>query len=138
MDKTGPIIIIDDDLDDQDLLRELFAELKLDNEVRFFPEGETALDYLSNPAIRPFLIISDVKMPRMDGFELRKQVAARASHSNTTPFLFFTTGSTAQVLNQAYVNSVQGIFQKPVKYHDWKVTITSIIQYWTACMAPQA
>ena len=73
MDKTGPIIIIDDDLDDQDLLRELFAELKLDNEVRFFPEGESALDYLSNPAIRPFLIISDVKMPRMDGFELRKQ-----------------------------------------------------------------
>jgi CheY-like chemotaxis protein len=137
MDKTGPIIIIDDDLDDQDLLRELFAELNLENEVRFFPEGESALDYLTDPAIRPFLIISDVKMPRMDGFELRKQVAARSSHSKTTPFLFFTTGSTAQVINQAYVNSVQGIFQKPVKYNDWKDTISSIVQYWTTCMAPQ-
>lgn len=138
MDKTGPIIIIDDDLDDQDLLRELFAELKLKNEVHFFPEGESALDFLSNPAIRPFLIISDVKMPRMDGFELRKLVAARSENSKSTPFLFFTTGSTAQALNNAYTNCVQGIFQKPVKYNDWKDTITGIVQYWTSCMAPHA
>ena len=136
MDKTGPIIIIDDDLDDQDLLRELFSELDLKNEVRFFAEGETVLDYLSDPAIKPFLIISDVKMPRMDGFELRKLVAARSENSKTTPFLFFTTGSTAPALNTAYINSVQGIFQKPVKYSDWKETITNIVRYWMSCMAP--
>jgi CheY-like chemotaxis protein len=138
MDKAGPIIIIDDDLDDQDLLRELFTELSLKNEVRFFPEGESALNYLSGPAIKPFLIISDVKMPKMDGFELRKLVAARSEHLKTTPFLFFTTGSTAQALNVAYTNCVQGIFQKPVKYDDWKETITNIVQYWTSCMAPNA
>jgi CheY-like chemotaxis protein len=136
MDKTGPIIIIDDDPDDQDLLRELFTELNLQNEVCFFPEGESALTYLSNPAIKPFLIISDVKMPRIDGFELRKEVATRSEYSKTTPFLFFTTGSTEQALNAAYVNSVQGIFQKPVKYSDWKETIKVIVQYWTNCMAP--
>lgn len=136
MDKTGPIIIIDDDLDDQDLLRELFTELNLKNEVQFFPEGESALEYISNPEIKPFLIISDVKMPRMDGFELRKLVASRSEHSRTTPFLFFTTGSTAQALHTAYINSVQGIFQKPVKYSDWKETITNIVQYWSGCMAP--
>lgn len=136
MDKAGPIIIIDDDLDDQDLLRELFAELNLRNEVHFFSEGESALEYLSDPAIKPFLIISDVKMPKMDGFELRKLVAARSEYSKTTPFLFFTTGSTGQALNTAYVNSVQGIFQKPVKYNDWKETITNIVQYWMSCMAP--
>ena len=138
MDKTGPIIIIDDDLDDHDLLRELFAELNLKNEVRFFPEGESALDYLRDPAIRPFLIISDIKMPRIDGFELRKQVAANSENSKRTPFLFFTTGSTTQALNNAYVNSVQGIFQKPVKYNDWKETITNIVQYWASCMTPNA
>lgn len=138
MDKTGPIIIIDDDLDDQDLLRELFTELNLQNEVLFFPDGESALEYLTNPTIRPFLIISDVKMPRMDGFELRKLVASKSEHTRTTPFLFFTTGSTAQVLNAAYVNSVQGIFQKPVRYSDWKETITNIVQYWSGCMATTA
>lgn len=136
MDKTGPIIIIDDDLDDQDLLRELFAELNLRNEVFIFPEGESALEYLSNPSIRPFIIISDIKMPRMDGFELRKQLASRSENSKTAPFLFFTTGSTTQVLNHAYTLSVQGIFQKPVRYNDWKDTISNIVQYWTTCMAP--
>jgi CheY-like chemotaxis protein len=138
MDKSGPIIIIDDDLDDQDLLRELFSEINLRNEVHFFPEGESALDFLTNPAIKPFLIISDVKMARMDGFELRKLVAARSEHSKATPFLFFTTGSTAPALNTAYTNSVQGIFQKPVKYSDWKETITNIVRYWMSCMAPTA
>ena len=136
MDKAGPIIIIDDDLDDRDLLRELFSELNLKNEVLFFSEGESALDYLGDPLINPFLIISDVKMPKMDGFELRKLVASKSENSKTAPFLFFTTGSTAHALNNAYVNSVQGIFQKPVKYNDWKETITNIVQYWTTCMAP--
>jgi CheY-like chemotaxis protein len=136
MDKTGPIIIIDDDPDDQDLLRELFAELELKNEVFFFPEGESALRYLSNPLIHPFIIISDIKMPKMDGFELRKQLATRSVNSKTTPFLFFTTGSTAQLLTNAYTHSVQGIFQKPVRYNDWKLTISNIVQYWTTCMAP--
>lgn len=135
MDKAGPIIIIDDDLDDQDLLRELFAELNLKNEVRIFPEGESALDYLSDPAIHPFIIISDIKMPKMDGFELKKQLASRSENSKTTPFLFFTTGSTAQALNNAYTHSVQGIFQKPVRYNDWKDTISNIVQYWTTCMS---
>ncbi|HUQ67421.1 MAG TPA: response regulator [Flavitalea sp.] len=136
MDKTGPIIIIDDDIDDQDLLRELFAELNLENEIRIFPEGESALDYLSNPAVHPFIIISDIKMPKMDGFELKKKLTERSQNSKTTPFLFFTTGSTAQALNDAYIHSVQGIFQKPVKYQEWKETLKNIVQYWTTCMAP--
>lgn len=136
MDKAGPIIIIDDDLDDQDLLRELFAELNLANEVCIFPEGEAALSYLSNPAVHPFLIISDIKMPKMDGFELRRQLTERSENSKTTPFLFFTTGSTSQALNKAYTLSVQGIFQKPVRYNEWKDTISNIVKYWNTCMAP--
>jgi CheY-like chemotaxis protein len=136
MDKTGPIIIIDDDLDDQDLLRELFSELNFKNEVCIFPEGELALQYLSNPSIRPFIIISDIKMPKMDGFELRRQISIRSENSRSTPFLFFTTGSTSQALNEAYSHSVQGIFQKPVRYNEWKETISSIVHYWTTCMSP--
>lgn len=136
MNKTGPIILIDDDLDDQELLRELFADLNLKNEVCIFPDGEAALNYLSDPNIHPFLIISDIKMPKMDGFELRRQVVARSENSKTTPFLFFTTGSTPQTLNNAYSLSVQGIFQKPVRYKEWKETLFNIVQYWTTCMGP--
>ena len=136
MDKAGPIIIIDDDLDDQDLLRELFSELTLKNEVCIFPDGDSVLTYLSNPSIHPFIIISDIKMPKMDGFELRKHISLKSENSRSTPFLFFTTGSTSDALNLAYSHSVQGIFQKPVRYNDWKETITNIVNYWATCMAP--
>jgi len=136
MNKTGPIIIIDDDQDDQELLRELFADLNLKNEVFIFDEGESALNYLTDPCIHPFIIISDIRMPKMDGFELRRQVSSISENSKTTPFLLFTTGSTAHVLNKAYSLSIQGIFQKPVKYNEWKETINNIVQYWTSCMGP--
>lgn len=136
MNKTGPIIIIDDDSDDQELLSELFTEIKLNNEVRIFAEGEAAIEYLSDSRIQPFLIISDIKMPKMDGFELRELLFMKSERLKITPFLFFTTGSTPQLLNRAYSTSVQGIFQKPVRYHEWKQTIETIIQYWTSCMTP--
>lgn len=88
MNKAGPIIIIDDDLDDQELLRELFNDLMLRNDVRIFAEGEAALQYLNDTEIKPFLIISDIKMPKMDGFELRKLISDKSVHLKATPFLF--------------------------------------------------
>jgi CheY-like chemotaxis protein len=136
MNKKGPIVIIDDDSDDQELLREMFAELDVTNEVLIFPDGESALDFLSNPSIHPFLIISDIKMPKMDGFELRDLLSRKSLQLKTTPFLFFTTGGTPQSLNSAYALSVQGVFQKPVRFADWKQTMQNIVQYWNSCLSP--
>lgn len=136
MNKSGPIVIIDDDTDDQELLRELFTDLKLTNEICIFPDGETALNYLRDSTVHPFIIISDIKMPRMDGFELRDLLSKVSDTLRTTPFLFFTTGGTTQSLNRAYALSAQGIFQKPVRYADWKTTMQNIIQYWMSCMSP--
>ena len=136
MNKRGPIVIIDDDTDDQELVREVFTELALENEVMVFQDGESAIKYLENPEIHPFLIISDIKMPRMDGFELRKLLSAKSQSMKVVPFLFFTTGGTPQSLNAAYSMSVQGVFQKPVRYAEWKQTIDNIIQYWSSCIEP--
>ena len=137
MDKTGPIIIIDDDLDDQDLLRELFSELNLKNEVRFFPEGESALDYLSNPAIKPFLIISDINMPRLNGFELRDKVHnTEQLKLKCIPFLFFTTSAEQQIVIDAYSKSAQGFFVKPHTYDHLVHYIKAILDYWKVCEAP--
>ena len=136
MNKSGPIVIIDDDTDDQELLRELFSDLKLNNEVCIFPDGESAIEFLSTSDAHPFLIVSDIKMPKMDGFELRNLLSSISETLRLTPFVFFTTGSTPQVLNHAYSLSVQGIFQKPVRYAHWKETVQNIIQYWSSCMTP--
>ena len=49
MNKGGPIVIIEDDRDDQDIFREVFESLACKNEVLFFDNGELALDYLVAP-----------------------------------------------------------------------------------------
>ncbi len=136
MNKKGPIVIIEDDVDDQELIREMFSELNLPNEVLIFPDGESALEYLSGPEVYPFLIISDIKMPKMDGFELRDMLSKKSKQLRATPFLFFTTGGTPQSLSSAYGMSVQGVFQKPVRFNEWKQTMQSIVQYWNSCLAP--
>ena len=48
MNKRGPIIIIEDDTDDQDILAEIFQELSYKNKLIFFKDGIEALEYLVN------------------------------------------------------------------------------------------
>ena len=71
MNKEGPIIIIEDDADDRFLLEEVFTSLDYLNKRIYFVDGQEALDYLLQMDSAPFLILSDINMPRLDGFELR-------------------------------------------------------------------
>ena len=68
--KQGPIVVIKDDADDQVLLMEVFAKLNYQNKVLFFFDGQEALDYIDRSDDLPFLILSDINMPKMNGFEL--------------------------------------------------------------------
>jgi hypothetical protein len=45
MNKNGPIVIIEDDTDDREILDEIFKELNFKNEIIYFGEGEKALEY---------------------------------------------------------------------------------------------
>jgi hypothetical protein len=51
MNKSGPIIIIEDDLDDQDVLVEIFKELNYNNKLIFFGDSLKALEYLTETEI---------------------------------------------------------------------------------------
>ena len=81
-DKNGPIIIIEDDSDDQELLTEVFQKLNYGNKVIFFSEGEKALDYLNTTTEPPFLILSDINLPKLDGIALRRKLKTDARLSN--------------------------------------------------------
>ncbi|HYO21054.1 MAG TPA: response regulator, partial [Flavisolibacter sp.] len=62
MNKSGPIIVIEDDLDDQDILTEIFRKLNYPNEIIFYSDGNEALQYLSQNDSQPFLVLSDSNM----------------------------------------------------------------------------
>ena len=67
MNKTGPIIIIEDDADDRFFLLEDFKKTRYLNEIVFYNDGEAALVYLHKPEVKPFLILSDINLPKPTG-----------------------------------------------------------------------
>lgn len=135
--KSGPIIVIEDDLDDQELLEETFKVLKYPNKVIYFTDGEVALDYIQKNETVPFLILSDINMPRINGFELRKKI-----HNNEQlqirciPYLFFTTGAQRKAVYDAYSMSAQGFFIKPNSTKELENIIRKIVEYWQECYSP--
>jgi CheY-like chemotaxis protein len=137
MNKGGPLIIIEDDRDDQDILTEIFKELDYPNEIIFFGDGEEALNYLINTATEPFIIFSDINMPKLNGVELREKV-----HNNedlrikSIPYLFFTTSAEQKHVIDAYSKSIQGFFVKPSNFEHLKRTIKIIVEYWQECVSP--
>lgn len=137
MNKSGPIIVIEDDIDDQDVLVEIFKHLGYPNEIIYFADGNEALDFLNNTDVHPFLILSDINMPKINGFELRNKVFTNEQlQSKCIPYLFFTTAADKRSVIQAYSLSVQGFFKKPDSIAALENTIRKIVDYWQECIAP--
>ncbi|HUQ96439.1 MAG TPA: response regulator, partial [Chitinophagaceae bacterium] len=114
MNKTGPIIVIEDDAEDQEILVEIFKNLGYKNEIVYFLDSAKALEYLTDTDANPFLILSDINMPRINGFELRSKIFTNEQLKlKCIPYLFFTTGANKQSVIDAYSMSVQGFFVKP-------------------------
>ena len=137
MNKNGPVIIIEDDDEDQEFLREVFNKLDYPNPILFFSNGEAALEYLSHPTILPFIIISDINMPKLDGFELRTKLKTDADLAiKCIPYLFFSTAQNQKAVIDAYSLSVQGFFVKQTSMSELEKTISIIMEYWQRCAAP--
>src|SRR4030095_9104044 len=114
-----------------------FKELDYPNEIVFFPDGDTALDYLKDDRIYPFVILSDINRPSLNGLELRKMVHTNEGLSEKCiPYLFFSTAVNKKAVYDAYTLSVQGFFVKPLSYDKLVHTIRVIVEYWQECYSP--
>lgn len=137
MNKDGTIVIIEDDSDDQFVLEEVFSELGYPNKRMYFPNGRLALDFLYSTSERPFIILSDINLPELNGLELRRKVQLDAELSlKCIPYIYFTTALNQQIVVDAYSTSAQGFFVKPSDFNDIKETIDLMIRYWKKCAAP--
>jgi CheY-like chemotaxis protein len=135
--KSGPIIIIEDDADDQELLTDIFKKLNYPNKVLFFFDGQEALDYIDKSSDSPFLILSDINMPKLSGFALREKLKTDAKlNIKCIPYLFFSTAVNQKSVIEAYSLSVQGFFVKQNSMLELEKTIFVIMEYWRRCAAP--
>src|SRR5215217_940413 len=92
MPKGGPIVIIEDDMDDQETLREAIKDAGVFNQLIFFDNGPDAFQYLKTTSQQPFLILSDVNLPKQNGIEFKAQIDSdRELREKSIPFIFYTT-----------------------------------------------
>jgi len=103
------ILLVDDEIGFAELLRDL---LSMDNyEVEVANDGLEGLEKIAK--FQPQVIISDVVMPRMSGFEMFKKVKANPDTASI-PFLFITGFQDERVLAEARKIGIFGILKKPI------------------------
>lgn len=130
----GPIIIIEDDVDDQEMYSDALKAIGIPNAIRFFDGGKQALDYLNSTEEQPFIILSDINMPGMTGLELKKHLQEDPYlASKGVPFVFISTNATRVSVRHAHALSVQGYFEKPQSLEGIQSMLRTLFEYWELC-----
>lgn len=131
MKRHRDILVIEDDEDDREILQEIFRDLGYKNKIIFFSDSTEALDYLRRPEIEPFIVISDINMPKLGGFELRNLILNEEIFMDKDiPYVFISNAQDEQSVKQANKLSIQGYIHKGSDYNSYKEKIRSLIDYW--------
>lgn len=132
-----PIVVIDDDLDDRELLGELTAELRPNHEIRYFVNGAEALTYLEATPEQPFIILCDVNMPKMNGMELLEHIQKTPFlKQKSIPFIFLSTSGDKRYVLKAFECCAQGFFQKPSEIGELRSLLKLTFDFWAKCLHP--
>ena len=138
MEGDEPIIIIEDDADDQEIIKLICDDIGICNSLVFFSEGNEALNYLRSSEKKPFLILCDINMPHMNGLALREEINRdEALRKKSIPFIFFSTAASDTQIAKAYDMTVQGFFLKENTLKETADTLDLIFKYWRKCKHPK-
>jgi putative two-component system response regulator len=104
-----PIILAVDDMSMN--LRTIKTILEKEYEVRLAKSGELALGILKNTPVR--LVLLDIEMPGMSGFEVIDEIKKRP-HCKNTPVIFITSHATPELIVSAYEHGAGDYIIKPI------------------------
>ena len=139
MQLSGPIINIDDDEDDHEIIIAVCERLGVGRHLKCFRDGRKALEYLSVTDAYPSIILCDINMPGVTGFELRKTINDNHSlRERSVPFVFYSTAAGLNEVRQAYEMTVQGFFLKGSNFEEAERTFKVILEYWQLCKHPNS
>jgi putative two-component system response regulator len=124
-DGNKPKILLIDDDDIHLTTAELF--LKNEYEIHKAQSGQEALDYLTGNQFIPNLILLDVVMPNMNGWEVFKKIREISSLKNV-PIAFLTSIAEAEEKKRAYKMGIADYIMKPFNMTDLKARIKEIIK----------
>lgn len=134
---NGPIIIIEDDYHDAEVIVAAIKDLGIPNETKIMNSAEQAYDYLCTTEDQPYLILCDIRMPRTNGLSFRRQIIENNYLcKKSIPFIFLSGAVSEEIVNTAYEMNVQGFYQKTHIYEELKDQLLAIFIYWKHCLHP--
>jgi DNA-binding NarL/FixJ family response regulator len=134
---NAPVFIVDGDIDDKELLAEAWRELALPNQLYFFKNAEEVIWQLETNSAVPFLIISEINLPKTSGLELKKYLL---EHNDTNfksiPFVFLSDTPSQAQIEDAYYFCTNGLFKKSGSFDKLKQQLIDIVKYWRESLVP--
>ncbi|HEU4616412.1 MAG TPA: response regulator [Gammaproteobacteria bacterium] len=132
--KPVTILLVEDDEVDIKALKWAFDKLKIANPVEVARDGVEAWDVLQRVP-RPFLIITDINMPRMNGIELVRKIRESKDLRDSIVFVL-TTSNDEQDKIDAYDLNVAGYMLKSDMGTSFMRAISLVENYWKVVELP--
>jgi CheY-like chemotaxis protein len=129
------VLLVEDNEDDIVLIEEAFAEAKLMNVIFKVRDGEDALAYLRQAgpythSRRPGLVLLDINMPRMNGFEVLRAMKAD-SLLQSLPVMMLTTSDREDDIVRSYADGACSYIRKPMSLEQFVQVVKDFELYWT-------
>jgi two-component system response regulator len=133
---TRPILLVEDNPDDEALALRAFAKLNISNKVIVARDGVEALDYLfatgahadTSPQL-PALVLLDLKLPRIDGLEVLQQIRQNEK-TQILPVVILTSSREEQDIVQGYNLGANSYVRKPVDYNEFVQAVSQLGVFW--------
>lgn len=129
MNKTFNVLIVDDDEDDQYLIQAAFQKDSDRYSLHFASDGIDVLEDIESPRFLPDLILLDLNMPIMNGFEVLQHLK-KSSLYRHVPVVILTTSENQDDIDQAYELGANSFITKPINHQSLVDLAEQVRLYW--------
>lgn len=127
-----PILIVEDNRRDLELVLEAFAQVGLDNDIVVVNDGEEALSYLFTHVpgrVLPAVILLDLKLPKIDGVEVLKRIKAEPA-TRKIPVVVLTSSRDEGDVEACYEAGGSAYVVKQTSFEDFVASVRSLAAFW--------
>jgi two-component system response regulator len=141
--KPKTILLVEDNPSDIELTRRAFEKSRIANESVIAEDGQEALEYLFDvdPLTGlslnelPALILLDLKLPKVDGLNVLRQIRAD-DRTSRLPVVILTTSNEEQDVAQSYDLGANSYIRKPVDFKQFSESVQHLGLYWLIMNEP--